>query len=261
MTSSAPLAIVLDGPVLRVTMARPDRRNAFDATLIDALTRAFATAPEHAGARVVVLGGEGSSFSAGADLDWMRGGLELSEVENVADTLRAAEMLATIAACPLPVVARVHAHALGGGAGLVCAADIAIAADDLSIGFTEVRLGIIPGAISPFVVRRIGPGAARALFLTGRSIDAAEALRIGLVHEVVAADQLDAAVGRAVGDLLAGGPEALARTKRLLDEVAAPFAPGVAAATAERIASARVSDEAQAGIRAFLARERAPWCA
>jgi methylglutaconyl-CoA hydratase len=256
---SEPLAITQDGPVVRVRMTRPDRRNAFDAALIAALTEAFIAAPGRAGARVVVLEGEGPSFSAGADLDWMRAGLELSQEANEADALRLVAMLDAIAGCPLPVVARVHGHALGGGAGLVCAADIAVAADGLKIGFTEVRLGIIPAAISPFVVRRIGAGHARALFLRGCAISADEAFRIGLVHAVAPVDDLDAAVDAVVADLLAGGPGALAETKLLLDEVSAPAAPGAGPETARRIARVRVRDEAQAGIRAFLERGTQPW--
>jgi methylglutaconyl-CoA hydratase len=256
---AAPLQVTQNGPVVRITMTRPERRNAFDAALIAALTDAFRAAPARPDARVVVLTGEGSSFSAGADLDWMRGGLELGEQENAADALRAAEMLAAISTCPLPVVAAAHGHALGGGAGLVCAADIAIATDDLRIGFTEVRLGIIPGVISPYVVRRIGPGSARALFLTGRAIGAAEALRIGLVHAVTTAPELSAVVEATVAELVAGGPLALNETKLLLDEVTAPLGDGIAEGTAGRIARVRVSDEAQAGIRAFLDREAPPW--
>jgi methylglutaconyl-CoA hydratase len=256
---SDPLQVTQDGPVVRITMTRPDRRNAFDAALIAALTDAFTAAPTLPGARAVVLAGDGASFSAGADLEWMRAGLELSEAGNEADALRLVGMLDTIAGCPLPVVARVHGHALGGGAGLVCTADIAVASDTLRIGFTEVRLGIIPAAISPFVVRRIGAGHARALFLRGCAINADEAFRIGLVHAVAPIAELDAAVDTVVADLLAGGPEALAETKLLLDEVSAPAAPGAGSETARRIARVRVRGEAQAGIRAFLERETPPW--
>ncbi len=240
-------------------MTRPDRRNAFDARLIDALAAAFHQAPDRPGARVVVLEGEGSAFSAGADLTWMRSSLEMSESENRADAERLAGMLGAIAECPLPVIARVHGAALGGGAGLVCAADVAIATDDAPIGFPEVRLGIIPAAISPYVVRRIGPGHARALFLTGRAVSGAEAMRLGLVHEACPAAELDSRIDRTIRDLLAGGPEALAATKRLLDEVAAPLAASTVAQTAERIAAIRVGPEAQAGIRAFLDRDSPPW--
>jgi len=256
---SEPLAISQSGPVVRVRMTRPDRRNAFDAALIAALAEVFGEVAARPGARVVVLEGEGPSFSAGADLDWMRGGLELGEEQNEADALRLVAMLDAIAGCPLPVVARAHGHALGGGAGLVCAADIAVASDDLRIGFTEVRLGIIPAAISPFVVRRIGPGHARALFLRGNALRAEEAFRIGLVHAVAPVEELDAAVDAVIADLLAGGPGALAEVKLLLDQVAAPAAHVAGPETARRIARVRVRDEAQAGIRAFLERESPPW--
>ncbi len=254
-----PLQVTQDGAVVHVTMTRPERRNAFDADLIAALTDTFRGVVERPDARVVVLAGAGPSFSAGADLDWMRGGLELTHAENEADALRAAEMLAAISTCPLPVVARAHGHALGGGAGLVCAADIAIASAELRIGFSEVRLGIVPGVISPYVVRRIGPGWTRALFLTGRAIGAEEAYRIGLVHAVCPAAALDATVEATVVELLAGGPGALHETKLLLDEVTAPLGDDIAARTAGRIARVRVGDEAQAGIRAFLDRKAPPW--
>jgi methylglutaconyl-CoA hydratase len=168
-------------------------------------------------------------------------------------------MLAAIATCPLPVVARVNGAALGGGAGLICAADIAVAAVDAPIGFPEVRLGVIPAAISPFVVRRVGAGAARELFLTGRQVRGEEAWRIGLVHRLAEPDTLDQAVDAVISDLLAGGPEALHATKMLLDEASAPLPGGVRELTANRIARIRVGGEAQAGIRAFLARESPPW--
>ncbi len=242
--------------VLRVTLTRPEQRNAFAADLIDDLTQAFREAPGLPGSRVVVLAGDGPSFSAGADLTWMRSSLALSHAENERDALALADLFAAIATCPLPVVARVQGHALGGGAGLVCAADIAVASTDASIGFPEVRLGILPAAISPYVVRRIGPGAARALFLTGRAVDAGRAVALGLVHEVVAADALDDAIARVVDDLLAGGREAIAATKALLDEVTAPLEPGVREATARRIASLRVGAEAQDRLGAFLDRRR-----
>jgi methylglutaconyl-CoA hydratase len=256
---TTPLDVGQRGPTVEIRMTRPDRRNAFDAGLIAALEAAFREAPERPDARVIVLSGEGPAFSAGADLHWMRSSLELSESENRADANRLVAMLATIAECPLPVLARVHGAALGGGAGLVCAADIAIAADDAPIGFPEVRLGIIPAAISPYVVRRVGAGNARALFLTGRAVSGDEATRVGLVHETCPAAELDSRIDRTVRDLLAGGPEALSATKRLLDEVAAPTATDAGPRSAERIAAIRVRPEAQAGIRAFLDRAAPPW--
>jgi methylglutaconyl-CoA hydratase len=254
-----PLAVAADGEVVRVTLTRPDRRNAFDADLIAGVTDAFRAAPSQARARVVVLQAEGPAFSAGADLAWMRGSLDLSAEENAADALRLADMFAAIATCPLPVVARVHGAALGGGAGLACASDLAVAGPEARLGFPEVRLGIVPGAISPYVVRRIGAGAARALFLSGRAVGPDEALRLGLVDVVAGSEGLDAAVDGVVRDLVAGGPEALAACKRLLDEVAILPPAAAREESARRIGSIRRGDEAQAGLRAFLEREPPPW--
>jgi methylglutaconyl-CoA hydratase len=248
----------LDGAVRRIVLCRPARRNAFDAALIADLTAAFREA--HAGgARCVVLSAEGSAFSAGADLEWMRAGLALGEHGNREDALRLADLFGAIAGCPLPVVARVHGPALGGGAGLACAADVTVMGDGASIGFPEVRLGIVPAVISPYVVQRAGAGAARRLFLTGRAIGAAEALRLGLVDEVAADDALDAAVDGVVADLLRGGPGALAAVKALLDAVAGRAPGEVREETARRIATIRAGEEAQDGLRAFLEREPAPW--
>src|ERR671929_146475 len=196
------LRVERDGPVLRITLARPERRNAFDAALIAALTEAFADVGD---ARAVVLSGEGESFCAGADVEWQRSSIDLSYDENVEDALRLYRMCETIDSCPAPVVARVHGYALGGGSGLVACSDIAVAAPDATFGFPEVKLGIIPAVISPFVLPKIGQHA-RRYFLTGERFDAETALRIGLVHEL--AEDLDAAVERAVGELLTSGPEA-----------------------------------------------------
>ena len=172
-----------------MTLARPERRNAFDAALIAALADAFADVGD---ARCVVLAGEGQSFCAGADVEWQRASIDLSFDENVEDAMRLYRMLEAVDACPAPVVARVQGYALGGGSGLVACCDIAVAAPDAVFGYSEVRLGIIPAVISPFVLPRIGPGAARRYFLTGERFDAETALRIGLVHEV--AEDLDGAV-------------------------------------------------------------------
>jgi len=251
---------VLDGAVRRVVLCRPERRNAFDAGLIADLTAAFRSAPA-GGARCVVLAGEGPAFSAGADLEWMRAGLALGEAGNREDALRLAGLFAAIAECPLPVVARVHGAALGGGAGLVCAADVAVLSEEATIGFPEVRLGIVPAVISPYVVQRVGAGTARRLFLTGRAIDAAEALRVGLADEVAASDALDAAVDRVTRDLLRGGPGALTAAKTLVTAVDGRPPADVRDETAALIAEIRTGEEAQAGLRAFLERERAPWVA
>src|SRR5438552_14562666 len=191
------LRVERDGPLLRITLARPERRNAFDAELIRELTEAF---DEVGDARVVVVSGDGESFCAGADVDWQRSAIDLSYEENVEDALRLYRMLDTIDSCPAPVVARVQGYALGGGSGIVCCTDVAIAAPDAVFGFSEVKLGIVPAVISPFVFPRIGTAAARRLFLTGERFDAETALRIGLVHEVAA--DLEGAIDRVVGEIL-----------------------------------------------------------
>ena len=237
-----------DGDVLRITLARPDRRNAFDAALISELAEAFVGVGR---ARAVVLAGEGPSFSAGADVDWMRSSVDLSYEENVADANALRSMLEVIDGCPAPVVARVQGHALGGGAGLVAAADIAIAAPAAVFAFSEVKLGIIPAVISPFALAKIGGGAARRYFVTGERFDAETALRIGLVQGV--ADDLDAEVDNVVRELLSAGPQAARWAKRLVRE--RPDGPE----TARWIAERRASDEGQEGLQAFLEKRRAAW--
>jgi methylglutaconyl-CoA hydratase len=243
------LRVERDGDVLRVTLARPERRNAFDAELIGALAEAFVDVGR---ARAVVLAGEGPSFSAGADVEWMRSSVDLSFDENVADAMALRRMLEAVDSCPAPVVARVQGHALGGGCGLVACSDIAIAAEDAVFGFSEVKLGIIPAVISPFALARIGPGAARRYFVTGERFDAPTALRIGLVHEVAA--DLDEAVEHVLGELRSAGPKAARAAKRLVLE-----APLDGPETARRIAERRTSEEGQEGLRAFLERRRPDW--
>ena len=243
----AALKIVRDGLVLRVTLAKPERRNAFDAALIAELTVAFADVGD---ARAVLLEGEGPSFCAGADVEWQRASVDLSYDENVEDAMRLYRMLETIDACPAPVVCCVHGFALGGGSGLVACADIAIAWPDAVFGFTEVRLGIIPAVISPFVLAKIG-SSARRYFVTGERFDADTALRIGLVSEV-AEDAGERAEG-IVGDILAGGPIATREAKRLvLDRPAGDEAARIAA-------TRRSSAEGQDGLRAFLERRSPGW--
>jgi methylglutaconyl-CoA hydratase len=244
----ANVSIDRDGDVLRITLARPDRRNAFDAGLISELAEAFVDVGR---ARAVVLAGEGASFCAGADVDWMRASVGLFFDENVADANAMRQMFEAIDRCPAPVVARVQGHALGGGAGLVAAADIAISARDTVFAFSEVKLGIIPAVISPFALAKIGAGNARRYFVTGERFDAATALRIGLVSEV--ADDVDSAVERVVGELLSAGPTAARWAKRLVRE--RPDGPE----TARWIAERRASDEGQEGLRAFLEKRAAGW--
>ncbi len=235
------LRVERDGGILRITLARPERRNAFDAELIRELGEAFA---EVGNARAVVLGGDGPSFCAGADVEWQRASIDLTYEDNVEDYRRLYRMLQAIDRCPAPVVARVHGFALGGGAGLAACADIAVAAEDAVFGFSEVRLGIIPGVISPMVIAKIGPAAARRYFLTGEHFDARTALRIGLVDEVAA--DADEAVDRVVDGILAGGPSAVREAKRLVLE------PGDEDDLLARAAERRASPEGQEGLRAFL---------
>jgi enoyl-CoA hydratase/carnithine racemase len=236
----AGLRIERDGHVLGVTLARPERRNAFDAALIGELTEAFADVGD---ARAVVLSGEGQSFCAGADVEWQRSAVDLSLAENVEDAVRLYRMCETIDHCPAPVVIRVHGYALGGGSGLVACGDVAIAAPDAVFGFSEVKLGIVPAVISPFVLPKIGAHA-RRYFLTGERFDAETALRIGLIEEIAA--DLDAAVDRVLSELLTAGPEAVREAKRLVRERP------TGEETAQIAARLRAGEEGQVGLRAFL---------
>src|SRR3954467_1722620 len=206
------LRVERDGDVLRVTLARPERRNAFDAQLIADLTAAFSDVGD---ARAVVLAGDGDAFCAGADIEWQRSAIDLTYDENVDDAIKLYRMCEAIDVCRAPVVARIQGYALGGGSGLAACADIAVASTDATFGFTEVKLGIIPAVISPFVLPKIGRHA-RRYFLTGERFDAATALRIGLVHEVT--EELDEAVERVVGELLTSGPDATREAKTLVRE-------------------------------------------
>jgi methylglutaconyl-CoA hydratase len=242
------LRIERDDDFLRVTLARPEARNAFDAALIAELAEAFVDVGR---ARAVIVAGDGPSFCAGADVDWMRSSADLGYEDNLADANALRRMLETVDRCPAPVVALVHGHALGGGAGLVACSDIAVARDDAIFGFTEVKLGIVPAVISPFAIERIGTAAARRYFVTGERFSAATALAIGLVHEVT--DDLDAAAERIFAELRSAGPRAMRAAKRLvLDRPDGPE-------TARRIAERRTSAEGQEGLRAFLERREPDW--
>ena len=242
------LRVERDGEILRVTLARPEARNAFDVALIAELAEAFV---DIGTARAVVLAGDGPSFCAGADVDWMRSSIDLDYDANVADATALRRMLEAIDSCQAPVVAVVQGHALGGGVGLVACSDIAIAHEDAVFAFSEVKLGIIPAVISPFALGKIGESAARRYFVTGERFDAATALRIGLVHEVT--DDLDAALDRILAELRTAGPRAARHAKRLvLDRPDGPE-------TARRIAERRTSGEGQEGLRAFLDRRRPDW--
>jgi methylglutaconyl-CoA hydratase len=247
---------VADG-VARVTLARPEVRNAFNAELIARLYEIFTDITAADEVRAVVLAGEGPVFCGGADINWMRASLDLQYDANLGDAERMSDMFRAIDNCPKPVIARVHGAALGGGAGLAAVCDIALAAEDAVFGFTEVKLGIIPAVISPFVLAKIGASHARALFLTGERFDARRAQAIALVHEVVPSDALDAAVDRRVAELRSAGPSAVAAAKLCVHRVLDNGYDESRTITTRAIAQQRISPEGQEGLRAFLERRRA----
>jgi methylglutaconyl-CoA hydratase len=251
------VTLAVTGGVARVTLARPDVRNAFNADVIRELHTIFTQLSDDANVRAVVLAGEGKVFCGGADINWMRASLDLSFEQNVADAERMSDMYRAIDRCSKPVIARIHGAALGGGAGLAAVCDIAIASDNALFGFTETKLGIIPAVISPFVLAKIGLSYARALFLTGERFAAERARTIGLVHEVVAVTELDGAVDRVLGELRTAGPSAVAAIKRLVPVVHAATYEESKTLTALAIATQRVTPEGQEGLRAFLERRPA----
>ncbi|HEY3072647.1 MAG TPA: enoyl-CoA hydratase-related protein [Candidatus Limnocylindrales bacterium] len=248
--------------VARVTLNRPDVHNAFNATLIAELRQAFTVLARESERelRVVVLAGEGPSFCAGADVDWMRAAMALDTEANEQDAMAMADMFETIDTCPVAVVARVQGVALGGGMGLCAVSDLVIAESGTRFGFTETRLGILPAVISPFVIAKIGESHARALFPTGRRFDAVRAQRIGLVHEVVEGEAaLDAAVASAVDDLLAAGPTAARAAKSIIREVRGLPHGSAKWHTARVVARQRQTEEAQEGFRAFTEKRPPGW--
>ena len=254
------LTLHRDGAVARLRLDRPQLHNAFDAALIAALTDALALLGADPQVRVVVLEGAGASFSAGADLNWMRGMAAASEAENRDDALALARLLRTLDALPKPTIARVHGAAFGGGVGLVAACDIAIGVPEAKFGLTESRLGLLPAVISPYVIAAIGARQARRWFATAEIFDAAEARRIGLLHDVVDATALDTAVQRQIDLLLEAGPIAAASAKALVrDVVAGTDAAAIDRTNAALIARLRVSAEGQEGIGAFLEKRKPAW--
>ncbi|MFN3986681.1 MAG: enoyl-CoA hydratase/isomerase family protein [Rhodocyclaceae bacterium] len=254
------LEIERNGGVATVWMNRPDVHNAFNAPLIADLTAACAQLDADEAVRVVVLAGRGKSFSAGADLNWMKAAGEASEADNFADAMRLAGMLRTLAEMRKPTIARVHGAALGGGMGLASACDICVASERAVFATSEVKFGIIPSAISPYVLRAIGERQAYRYFQTAERISAARAGEIGLAHEVVAQEELDAKVGEIVAALLQGGPKSQAAAKDLIRGVAhRPVGDAVVEDTARRIAALRVTPEAREGLDAFLSKRPAAW--
>jgi methylglutaconyl-CoA hydratase len=246
--------------VAQVTMSRAAVFNAFDETMIAELDFAFSTLEADADVRVIVLAGDGKHFSAGADLQWMQRASEASQEWNLQDARKFAAMLARIESCPKPTVARVQGAALGGGVGLACACDVAVAADNASFSVSEARFGILPAVIGPYVTNAVGKRQAKRLALTTQRIGAAEALTIGLVQQVVPLAELDAALDKTISDLLAGGPNAQREIKRLFAQLeVGPITPEVRELTAQTISRVRGTDEAKEGFAAFLGKRPAQW--
>jgi len=243
-----------------VLLNRPDVHNAFNDALVKQVTDTFAELGRRDEVRAIVLAGNGKSFCAGADLNWMKRMVQYSYEENLADARAIGRMFFAIATCPKPVIARVHGAALGGGAGLVAACDIGIAVESVQFGFTEVKLGIIPAIISPFVIAKIGPGRAREFFITGERFLAPIAMNIGLIQHVVSHElALDALVDSKISQIMTSAPGAVAAAKEMVFGMAAHTLENSLVYAAEMIARARAGQEGQAGMRAFLERQKPPW--
>jgi methylglutaconyl-CoA hydratase len=254
------LKIDIHKNVAFVLLDRPDVHNAFDDELVKQVTDAFTELGQRQEVRVIVLAANGKSFCAGADLNWMKRMVHYTHDENVADARAIGRMYLAITKCPKPVIARVHGAALGGGAGLVAACDIGVAVESVQFGFTEVKLGIIPGIISPFIIARIGPGLAREFFITGERFLAPVAMNIGLIQHVVSHEPaLDALIDSKISQIMTSAPGAVAAAKELVYGVSARTLEDSIDFAAEAIAIARASAEGQAGMQAFLERQRPPW--
>jgi methylglutaconyl-CoA hydratase len=253
------LEIEQRGVVSFVWLDRPERRNAFDGKMVAELRSALFDLSGADTVRVIVLAGRGPVFCAGADLEWMKSMASFSREDNLREAQSMADLFFTVYNSPKPTVARVHGAALGGGGGLVSACDIAVAALGTQFGFSEVRLGLVPGVISPYVVTKIGESAARELLLTGERFEATKAQEIGLIRAAVPEVDLDDAIQDRVEALLAAGPQAIADTKALIREVEFRRPEDVQGYTVERIAEARTGDEGQEGMRAFLDRRKPSW--
>lgn len=249
----------MDGPILHLRLNRPEVHNALNAELIAELTAVFTSIPARDDVRVVVLGGNGRSFCAGADLSYMRSIADADFAANVADAEALFDLMLAIDSCPKPVIGRVHGAAIGGGVGLVSCCDIVIAAERASFSFSEVRLGVVPAVISPFVLRKIGVSHARRLFLTGERFDAARAQAMGLVHEVVSAEAVDDHIGRFIEQLLAGAPGAQAAAKGLIHAVDGRAPEEMRPFTSRLIAERRAGAEGQEGMSAFLQKRKPEW--
>ncbi|MDH4061179.1 MAG: enoyl-CoA hydratase/isomerase family protein [Aquincola sp.] len=248
--------------VAEVWLNRPDVRNAFNDGVIAELTQAFAQLGTEPQLRAIVLGGRGKAFCAGADLSWMRAMADYTWEQNRADAQALADMLWTIHACPVPVVGRVHGDCYAGGVGLAAVCDVLVAAEGMQFCLSESKLGLLPATIGPYVVRAMGEQAARRYFVTAERFPAAQAKTMGFVHEVVAADALDAKVAEIVAALVANGPAAVRACKQLVKDIAGrPIDAGLRAETARRIADIRASDEGREGVQSFLQKRAPKWAA
>ena len=255
-----PLQVETSGAVMRITLNRPEVRNAFNAELIAALTHAFRTVAAAPQTRVVVLGGHGKAFGAGADLGWMRQMAGYDWERNRADAQALADMLWAVYRCPVPVVARVHADCYAGGVGLAAVCDVLVAAEGANFCLSEARLGLLPGMIAPYVIRAMGEQAARRYFVTAERFSATQAAAMGFVHELCTADALDAKVAEIAATLVANGPMAMRACKALVQDVASqPITPELRAETARRIADIRASDEGREGVQSFLNKRKPAW--
>lgn len=245
--------------VASVTLNRPEIRNAFDAQLIAELTQVFTELDASKNVRLAVLSGNGKSFCAGGDINWMRAMKAYSHEENIADSKKLAEMFATIQRFSAPLIGVVHGAAMGGGSGLAAVCDFVIAEQDTKFAFSEARIGIVPSVISPYVIEKIGASAARAYFLSGASFDAATAYNMGLAHRVVAADMLEKTKEDVIGDFLLAGPEASLLGKALIRSIIGNIPANITELTMQTIAGARISDEGQEGMSALLEKRKPKW--
>jgi methylglutaconyl-CoA hydratase len=254
------LDITRDGPTARVFLNRPDVRNAFNDVVIAELGAAFRELGADASLRAIVLGGHGKAFCAGGDLNWMRAMADYSWQQNRADAQALADMLWAIYTCPLPVVGRVHGDCYAGGVGLAAVCDVLVAADSMHFCLSEAKLGLLPATIGPYVVRALGEQASRRYFATAERFSAAEAHRLGFVHEMASAESLDARVDAIVQALVANGPAAVKASKKLVQDLAGqPLTPELRADTARRIADIRASDEGREGVQSFLNKRKPSW--
>jgi methylglutaconyl-CoA hydratase len=257
--SPEPVQLNVEEAVAVVRLERPEVHNAFNQDVIDRLAEVFTELAHVPEVRAVILTGAGKSFCAGADLQWMQQVAAYDDAANLDDARKLARMFEAVARCPKPVIGRVHGPAMGGGMGLVATCDMVVAARGARFAFTEARLGLAPAVIAPFVLAKIGPGAARELFLTGRQFNAEEAMRLGLVHRIADEDKLDAEIRNVLAELLLCGPAAQAACKDLIRQVSGKHAAEARDYTARMIAGLRGAPEGRAGMEAFLARRKAPW--